>query len=79
MRVFAGLGLAGAIADHTMPYRPSEYRNADGRVIKRIGAAPPPHLLGWAPNYVFDQPSWKAPCADDSSGRTASTCTSARR
>lgn len=56
MRVFAGLGLAGAIADHTMPYRPSEYRNADGRVIKRIGAAPPPHLLGWAPNYVFDQP-----------------------
>ncbi|SES35968.1 3-(3-hydroxy-phenyl)propionate hydroxylase [Streptomyces sp. yr375] len=56
MRVFAGLGLADAIAGHTMPYRPSEYRNADGQVIKRIDAAPPPHLLGWAPNYVFDQP-----------------------
>ncbi|WP_329222140.1 bifunctional 3-(3-hydroxy-phenyl)propionate/3-hydroxycinnamic acid hydroxylase [Streptomyces sp. NBC_01485] len=56
MRVFAGLGLADAIAGHTMPYRPSEYRNADGQVIKRIDTAPPPHLLGWAPNYVFDQP-----------------------
>ncbi|MGW2045830.1 bifunctional 3-(3-hydroxy-phenyl)propionate/3-hydroxycinnamic acid hydroxylase [Streptomyces sp. NPDC001858] len=60
MRVFAGLGLADALADHTMPYRPSEYRNADGRVIKRIGAAPPPHLLGWEPNYVFDQPRLEA-------------------
>ena len=56
MRVFAGLGLADAIAPHVMPYRPSEYRNAEGRVVRRIGTAPPPHLLGWAPNYVFLQP-----------------------
>jgi 3-(3-hydroxy-phenyl)propionate hydroxylase len=56
MRVFAGFGLADAIADHVMPYRPSEYRNDRGQVIKRIGTAPPPHPLGWAPNYVFLQP-----------------------
>ncbi|MFF3334873.1 bifunctional 3-(3-hydroxy-phenyl)propionate/3-hydroxycinnamic acid hydroxylase [Streptomyces sp. NPDC002888] len=56
MRVFGGLGLADAIADHVMPYRPSEYHNGDGQVIKRIGTAPPPHPLGWAPNYVFLQP-----------------------
>ncbi|CAM5632652.1 bifunctional 3-(3-hydroxy-phenyl)propionate/3-hydroxycinnamic acid hydroxylase [Streptomyces aurantiogriseus] len=56
MRVFAGFGLADAIADHVMPYRPSEYHNGDGQVIKRIGTAPPPHPLGWAPNYVFHQP-----------------------
>ncbi|MFJ9899974.1 bifunctional 3-(3-hydroxy-phenyl)propionate/3-hydroxycinnamic acid hydroxylase [Streptomyces sp. NPDC091280] len=56
MRVFAGLGLADAIAPHVMPYRPSEYHNADGRVIRRIGTAPAPHPLGWAPNYVFLQP-----------------------
>ncbi|MEW2398264.1 bifunctional 3-(3-hydroxy-phenyl)propionate/3-hydroxycinnamic acid hydroxylase [Streptomyces sp. NPDC046862] len=56
MRVFAGLGLADAIAPHVMPYRPSEYHNAEGRIIRRIGTAPPPHPLGWAPNYVFLQP-----------------------
>ncbi|MCZ1002357.1 bifunctional 3-(3-hydroxy-phenyl)propionate/3-hydroxycinnamic acid hydroxylase [Streptomyces mirabilis] len=56
MRVFAGFGLADAISDHIMPYRPSEYHNGSGQVIKRIGTAPPPHPLGWAPNYVFLQP-----------------------
>ena len=56
MRVFAGLGLADAIAPHVMPYRTSEYHNAAGQVIRRIGTAPPPHPLGWAPNYVFLQP-----------------------
>ncbi|MPY57122.1 bifunctional 3-(3-hydroxy-phenyl)propionate/3-hydroxycinnamic acid hydroxylase [Streptomyces spongiae] len=56
MRVFGNLGLADAIAPHTMPYRPSEYRNHNGQVIKRIDTAPPPHPLGWAPNYVFLQP-----------------------
>ncbi|WP_086804254.1 bifunctional 3-(3-hydroxy-phenyl)propionate/3-hydroxycinnamic acid hydroxylase [Streptomyces caniscabiei] len=56
MRVFAGLGLADAMAPYVMPYRPSEYRDADGRVIRRIGTAPAPHPLGWAPNYVFLQP-----------------------
>lgn len=56
MRTFGGLGLADALAPHVMPYRPSEYRNRHGQVIKRIDTAPPPHPLGWAPNYVFLQP-----------------------
>ncbi|MFJ8109124.1 bifunctional 3-(3-hydroxy-phenyl)propionate/3-hydroxycinnamic acid hydroxylase [Streptomyces sp. NPDC096132] len=56
MRTFANLGLAEALEPHIMPYRPSEYRTAGGQVIKRIDTAPPPHPLGWAPNYVFLQP-----------------------
>ncbi|MFJ9566993.1 bifunctional 3-(3-hydroxy-phenyl)propionate/3-hydroxycinnamic acid hydroxylase [Streptomyces fuscichromogenes] len=60
MRVFAGLGLTEAISPYVMPYRPSEYRNADGRTIRRIGTAPPPHALGWAPNYTFSQPHLEA-------------------
>lgn len=43
--------------EHTAPYRPSEYLGVDGQLIKRLDQAPPPYRLGWAPNYVFDQPS----------------------
>lgn len=57
MRIFGNLGIAGDIAAHVMPYRTSEYRTADGRVIKRIAPASPPYPLGWAPNYVFSQPA----------------------
>lgn len=57
MRLMQQLGLAGAIAPHVAPYRPSEYRGADGKPIRRLDAAPAPHPLGWAPNYVFNQPA----------------------
>jgi 3-(3-hydroxy-phenyl)propionate hydroxylase len=57
MRVMQELGIADLVLPHTAPYRPSEYRGVDGRLIKRLDAAPPPHRLGWTPNYVFDQPS----------------------
>lgn len=56
MRTLDNLGLADAIASHTMPYRASHYVSSDARLIKRIDAAKPPHLLGWSPNYVFSQP-----------------------
>ncbi|CAI8947649.1 2-polyprenyl-6-methoxyphenol hydroxylase [Pseudomonas ogarae] len=56
MRVFGNIGLAGSIAEHVMPYRPSEYRTTGSQLIKRIDAAQPPFPLGWAPNYVFSQP-----------------------
>lgn len=56
MRVFGNIGLAGEIAEHVMPYRPSEYRTTGSQLIKRIDAAKPPFPLGWAPNYVFSQP-----------------------
>lgn len=56
MRVFGNIGLADSIAEHVMPYRPSEYRTTGSKLIKRIDAAQPPFPLGWAPNYVFSQP-----------------------
>ncbi|TKC79234.1 bifunctional 3-(3-hydroxy-phenyl)propionate/3-hydroxycinnamic acid hydroxylase [Trinickia terrae] len=56
MRILDNLGIAEKIAPYVMPYRPSEYRTTDARVIRRIDAARPPFLLGWAPNYVFMQP-----------------------
>ena len=56
MRVFGNIGLADDIAEHIMPYRPSEYRTTGSQLIKRIDAAQPPFPLGWAPNYVFSQP-----------------------
>ncbi|MBV6289567.1 bifunctional 3-(3-hydroxy-phenyl)propionate/3-hydroxycinnamic acid hydroxylase [Pseudomonas aegrilactucae] len=56
MRTFDNIGLADAIASHVMPYRASHYLSGGARLIKRIDAAKPPHLLGWSPNYVFSQP-----------------------
>ncbi len=56
MRAFANIGLAEAIAPYVMPYRASHYLTTESRLIKHIDAAKPPHMLGWAPNYVFSQP-----------------------
>jgi len=59
MRIVQELGLGDRMAPHIAPYRPSEYRGMDGELIKRLDALPEPHMLGWAPNYVFDQPSFE--------------------
>lgn len=56
MRIFDNIGLTEAIEPHVMPYRASHYLNSQAELIKRIDAAKPPFLLGWAPNYVFSQP-----------------------
>ncbi|MBB3240126.1 3-(3-hydroxy-phenyl)propionate hydroxylase [Pseudomonas sp. Tn43] len=56
MRVLGNIHLADELADHIMPYRPSEYRTTGSHLIKRIDSSKPPHPLGWAPNYVFSQP-----------------------
>jgi 3-(3-hydroxy-phenyl)propionate hydroxylase len=60
MRVFEDLGIAEAIAPHTAPFTPSEYYGADGQLIKRLGALPPPWPLGWPPSMVFQQPAVEA-------------------
>ncbi|WP_233859314.1 bifunctional 3-(3-hydroxy-phenyl)propionate/3-hydroxycinnamic acid hydroxylase [Paraburkholderia sp. HD33-4] len=65
MRVLGNLGIAEKIADHVMPYRPSEYRTTDGRLIRRIDAASEPYPLGWAPNYVFLQPQVESALRDN--------------
>jgi len=57
LRIWQGLGLADALAPHLAAYRPSEYRGTQGQLIKRLDMAPPPHRLGWAPNWVFNQPA----------------------
>lgn len=59
MRIVQELGLAERMAPHIAAYRPSEYRGMDGGLIKRLDTLPPPHRLGWEPNYVFDQPSFE--------------------
>jgi 3-(3-hydroxy-phenyl)propionate hydroxylase len=59
MRIAQELHVADRLAPHIAPYRPSEYRGMDGQLIKRLDAAPPPHRLGWAPNYVFEQPAFE--------------------
>jgi 3-(3-hydroxy-phenyl)propionate hydroxylase len=59
MRIAQELHIAERLAPHVSPYRPSEYRGMDGQLIKRLDAAPPPYRLGWAPNYVFEQPAFE--------------------
>ncbi|SDY35520.1 3-(3-hydroxy-phenyl)propionate hydroxylase [Variovorax sp. YR266] len=59
MRIMQELGIADKVQKHTAPYRPSEYRGTEGQLIKRLDMAPPPFHLGWAPNYVFDQPAFE--------------------
>ncbi len=64
MRVFEDLGIADAVAPHTAPFTPSEYYGADGQLIKRLGALPPPWPLGWPPSMVFNQPAVEAVLRD---------------
>lgn len=56
MRVFAGMGLADALADKVRPSAGMEYVDAGGRTMLRRApaAAEGPH--GWADNYLFHQP-----------------------
>lgn len=59
MRIAQELRVADRVTPHVAPYRPSEYRGMQGQLIKRLDAAPPPFRLGWAPNYVFEQPAFE--------------------
>jgi 3-(3-hydroxy-phenyl)propionate hydroxylase len=56
MRLFQNMGVIEDILPHVAEYPASEYRGVDGRIIKRLDAAPPPYPQGWAPNYSFTQP-----------------------
>lgn len=59
MRIVQELGICERMAPHIGAYRPSEYRGMDGQLIKRLDTQPEPHRLGWAPNYVFNQPGFE--------------------
>jgi len=56
MRILQSIGMADAMAAHMDEYRPSEYRSADGRLLRRFDTLPEPYPLAWPPNIVFVQP-----------------------
>jgi 3-(3-hydroxy-phenyl)propionate hydroxylase len=51
MRIFQNLGVAERMAPFIETYRPSEYRAADGSILRRLLPAPEPFPLSW-PSYV---------------------------
>ena len=55
-RTLQEVGIADRMGPFVETYRPSEYRAADGALLRRIVAAPEPHVLGWPPNLTFVQP-----------------------
>lgn len=56
MRVFQEAGIADHIAQATRDYRDSEYRTAEGKVIRRFVSPPRPWPLSWPPYQTFVQP-----------------------
>lgn len=56
MRAFQEFGVADSLAEATSPYRPTEYRTADGEVIRRFESQEPPFPLAWPPYLTFLQP-----------------------
>jgi 3-(3-hydroxy-phenyl)propionate hydroxylase len=60
LRLFQGLGLAEALAPMTGPYRPTEFRAADGGLLRRLLPQRPPNPLGWPANVMFIQPELDA-------------------
>ena len=60
MRIFQGLGISDAVLQCTGAYRDSEYRAADGSLLRRIVQVAGPQLLAWPPNQTFIQPELDA-------------------
>ncbi|CAN7718961.1 bifunctional 3-(3-hydroxy-phenyl)propionate/3-hydroxycinnamic acid hydroxylase [Mesorhizobium amorphae] len=56
MRVFQNIGAADAIAAATGQYRASEYRSADGVLLRRFESPSEPYPLAWPPYMTFLQP-----------------------
>ena len=59
MRITQELGMADRVAAYVAPYKDSVYLGVDNEPIKRLGAMPGIHRLGWYPNYVFNQPAYE--------------------
>jgi len=60
LRVFQNLGVAEQVLDYTAPFPVSEHFGAQGQLIRRIDAVPPPYPLGYLPTMVFTQPAVEA-------------------
>ena len=57
MRVFQNIGIADDLEKAVSAYRDSEYRAADGSVLRTFTSPPAPHKLGWPPYMTFVQPA----------------------
>jgi 3-(3-hydroxy-phenyl)propionate hydroxylase len=60
LRVFQEIGIAGTLAPHMTPYRPTIYQGSDGKPIQHFDMGPSPYPLAWAPSYTFNQPALEA-------------------
>ncbi|MFS2102424.1 bifunctional 3-(3-hydroxy-phenyl)propionate/3-hydroxycinnamic acid hydroxylase [Variovorax sp. Varisp85] len=60
LRVFQEIGIAGTLAPHMTPYRPTVYQGSDGEPIQHFDMGPSPYPLAWAPSYTFNQPALEA-------------------
>ncbi|WP_050578436.1 bifunctional 3-(3-hydroxy-phenyl)propionate/3-hydroxycinnamic acid hydroxylase [Rhizobium leguminosarum] len=57
MRVFQGIGVAGDLSSVVGEYRDSEYRAADGTLLRKFISPQSPHPLGWPAYLTFVQPA----------------------
>jgi 3-(3-hydroxy-phenyl)propionate hydroxylase len=72
MRILQSLGIADTMAAHMEAYRPSEYRAADGQLLRRFDTLPEPYALAWPPNIVFVQPELERALRERLAGHSAS-------
>ncbi|MBR0830012.1 bifunctional 3-(3-hydroxy-phenyl)propionate/3-hydroxycinnamic acid hydroxylase [Bradyrhizobium manausense] len=56
MRIFQNVGAADALAPAVGDYRPSEYRSAQGVLLRRFESPAEPYPLAWPPYLTFLQP-----------------------
>ncbi|MFD1985766.1 bifunctional 3-(3-hydroxy-phenyl)propionate/3-hydroxycinnamic acid hydroxylase [Mesorhizobium newzealandense] len=56
MRIFQNIGAADQVAAATGQYRASEYRSADGVLLRRFESPAQPYPLAWPPYLTFLQP-----------------------
>lgn len=56
LRLLQSLGLAEALAPISRPTRPTEFRAADGALLRRLLPQPPPNPQAWPANVMFIQP-----------------------
>lgn len=56
MRVFQGIGVADELATVVGEYKDSEYRAADGTLLRKFISPSAPHRLGWPAYLTFVQP-----------------------
>ncbi|MEZ5658404.1 MAG: bifunctional 3-(3-hydroxy-phenyl)propionate/3-hydroxycinnamic acid hydroxylase [Burkholderiaceae bacterium] len=64
LRVFQQIGIAEQVLASAVPHPGTDFVGLQGQVIKRFYPAPPPHALGWIPNFMFVQPELEATLRD---------------